>query len=62
MSSTRFAPNDFAYNFRVGMALVPALATAASICSTVVPVLAIGSMVSYIMDAMSYREGSFTCR
>lgn len=57
----RFSPGPFKYNARVAIALVPALLVAAGLGGRVVMgIFTIGTMLWYIMDAMQYREGSFT--
>lgn len=62
MSSTRFTPNAFQYNGRVALALLPCLATSAVVGGPmVIACLTVGSMVVYLMDALQYREGAFTC-
>lgn len=59
---SRFVPNSFQHNGRVASALLPCLATAAVIGGTPVVVsLTVGAMVCYMMDALQYREGTFTC-
>lgn len=60
--SSRYIPNDFAYNGRVALALVPSLAAACLIGGRpVITTLTLGCMVTYLMDAMQFREGAFTC-
>jgi hypothetical protein len=61
MSTLRFTPNSFLYNGRVAIALVPSLIVAAALGGKLVMgVLTVGCMVAYILDALQYREGSFT--
>ncbi|GLC46128.1 hypothetical protein PLESTB_001193000 [Pleodorina starrii] len=60
--TTRFTPADFKYNGRVALALLPCLATVATIGgASVLSCLTVGAMVVYLMDALQYREGAFTC-
>ena len=60
--SSRFTPNSFQYNGRVAIALVPCLVVACIVGGKpVLAALSIGAMTSYIMDALQYREGAFTC-
>eukprot|EP00798_Chlamydomonas_sp_ICE-L_P021511 gene21511-28494_t len=61
-SSKGYVPNDFQYNGRVALALVPCLAITASLGGhSVMVTLAVGFMISYMMDVMQYREGALTC-
>ncbi|KAK9824524.1 hypothetical protein WJX72_011089 [[Myrmecia] bisecta] len=59
MAGLRFAPNSFQYNGRVGCALLPSLIVLAGFGGkTAVGILMVGAMVTYILDAMRYREGA----
>ncbi|KAG2447194.1 hypothetical protein HYH02_007936 [Chlamydomonas schloesseri] len=61
-STTRFTPADFKYNGRVAAALLPCLLTVAAVGgASVLACLTVGAMVVYLMDALQYREGAFTC-
>ncbi|MEW5297524.1 MAG: hypothetical protein WDW36_000729 [Sanguina aurantia] len=58
---SRFRPAPFAYNGRAAAALLPCLAIAAATGgSMVAATLLVGAMVTYLMDALQYREGAFT--
>lgn len=60
--TTRFTPADFKYNGRVALALLPCLLTVAVVGgASVLSCLTVGAMVVYLMDALQYREGAFTC-
>ncbi|KXZ48748.1 hypothetical protein GPECTOR_25g332 [Gonium pectorale] len=61
-ATSRFAPGPFRYNGRVAAALLPCLLTVAVIGGTpVLACLTLGAMVVYLMDALGYREGAFSC-
>ncbi|GFR52565.1 hypothetical protein Agub_g15155, partial [Astrephomene gubernaculifera] len=61
-ATSRFTPADFKYNGRVALALLPCLLTMATIGgASVLSCLTIGAMVVYLMDALQYREGAFSC-
>lgn len=50
------------YNGRVAAALLPCLLTVAAVGgASVLACLTVGAMVVYLMDALQYREGAFTC-
>lgn len=62
MSSKRFVPGNFQYNIQVAGALAPCLAVTAAIGGKpVMATMAIGAMISYMMDTLQFREGAFTC-
>ncbi|KAG2493679.1 hypothetical protein HYH03_008193 [Edaphochlamys debaryana] len=62
VATTRFTPADFKYNGRVALALIPCLLTVATIGGlSVLACLTVGAMVVYLMDALQYREGAFSC-
>ncbi|KAK9785342.1 hypothetical protein WJX73_005937 [Symbiochloris irregularis] len=55
----RFSPNDFQHNGRVCFALVPALTVLAGYGGTLpLGTFLVGSMVTYILDTLRYREGA----
>jgi len=59
-SKTGYTPNTFQYNIQTACALVPALLVLAGFGGQIVMgTFLVGSMITYILDAMQYREGSF---
>lgn len=53
-------PNTYRYNGQTAFALVPALLVLAGFGGQVVMgTFMVGGMITYILDAMQYREGSF---
>eukprot|EP00884_Botryococcus_braunii_P004652 jgi/Botrbrau1/14188/Bobra.182_3s0121.1 len=56
----RFTPNNFQYNGRVALALLPSVCVVAGFGGKLpVGVMMVGAMVTYILDALRYREGTF---
>lgn len=57
---TRFTPNSFQYNVRVAIALVPSAILLLGVGgNTVLSVLTVGLMMSYILDLLQLKQGAF---
>eukprot|EP00271_Cylindrocystis_brebissonii_P003782 TRINITY_DN15034_c0_g1_i1.p1 TRINITY_DN15034_c0_g1~~TRINITY_DN15034_c0_g1_i1.p1 ORF type:complete len:1089 (-),score=216.57 TRINITY_DN15034_c0_g1_i1:498-3764(-) len=59
-SDSRFAPNSFQYNGRVAIALLPCVLVLLGAGGTpVIGTLVVGLTLSYILDALQYKNGAF---
>lgn len=60
LNNSRFSPSSFIHNTRIAVALVPCAAFLLDLGGTpVVATLTLGLMISYILDSLNFKSGSF---
>ncbi|KAK3021110.1 hypothetical protein RJ639_045494, partial [Escallonia herrerae] len=60
LNNSRFSPSSFVHNARIAVALVPVAAFLLDLGGTpVVAALTLGLMISYILDSLNFKSGSF---
>ncbi|KAK2973823.1 hypothetical protein RJ640_011751 [Escallonia rubra] len=60
LNNSRFSPSSFVHNARIAVALVPVATFLLDLGGTpVVAALTLGLMISYILDSLNFKSGSF---